>query len=102
MTKLLITTPYGKTYTVDEQGRISHSGYAPSGQWIMLGIVHVKRSTHFIPLADLLKGRLPASLTYKNGNPEWTIRDRDHGTIREWGNTKHHGIRSIEIIKEKA
>jgi len=93
-----IRTPHGGSYRVREDGAISRrmddgTWLAPSGQWTLRGIRHVKRTTEFIPFARLTERRL-ATLEprFKNGKPQWTVCDRDHGTDREWGNTSHHGI----------
>jgi hypothetical protein len=103
--KLYIRTPYGDRYHVHENGDIQRLDQHPegkpfeaSGQWKMRGLQHVQKSI-FIPLANLFKGQIPDDTTYKNGNPQWTVRDFDHGTIREWGNTKYHGVAYIELIK---
>ncbi len=86
-----ILTPYGNVRTVNALGHINGSD-----QWIMLGIEHVKRN-EFIPFSEI-EARLPhLTLLYKNGNPQYTVRDRDHGTVRTWGNTKCHGIKSISL-----
>lgn len=95
--KLQIRTPHGNEYHVTEKGEITYPDSQPSGEWLMLGIEHVKRS-EFIPLAQLTQEKLDSiELLYKNGNPQWTVRDRDHGTVRTWGNTKYHGIKSIVL-----
>jgi hypothetical protein len=100
---LTITTPYGETYKVNDKGEIyrphTPAPYnTPSGQWLMLGIVEVRRFTPhaMIPLATITPEWLKANpLLFKNGRPRYTIVDRDHGTLRIHGNTKHHGIRSM-------
>lgn len=71
--------------------------HKPSGQWKLLGLEHVKRN-EFIPF-DALTPSLVESLelAYKNGNPQYTVRDLDHGTRRTWGNTKYHGVRNIRF-----
>ena len=108
--KIYLRTPYGDQYHIHENGDIqrldlypSHQPFTGSGQWKMLGVKHVK-TRQFIPLASLfsaLPGEIHgSSLTYKNGKPQWTVRDLDHGTIREWGNTEYHGIRDMRFIKE--
>lgn len=66
----------------------------------MLGIDHVKRRS-FVPLAQLMEhGAEGLTMRYKNGNPQWTVRDRDHGTTRVWGNTVYHGIVDIRVIAD--
>lgn len=90
-----ITTPYGATYQINEAGEISNNGLNPSGNWKIKGIEHVRRS-EFIPFSEMTKEKIESlDLLYKNGNPQWTVRDLDHGTVRTWGNTIWHGIKSI-------
>ncbi len=69
----------------------------PSGNWKLLGIRHVYKR-EFIPFDRLQEWiRSNPVLLYKNGNPMYTVRDLDYGTVREWGNTKYHGIACIYI-----
>lgn len=91
--KLILSTPRGNYYQIDPAtGNITQEGQSFSNQWKMLGIKHVSKNL-FIPLAKLTPEFLKTlPLRYKNGNPQWTVRDLDHGTAREWGNTKYHGI----------
>ena len=87
-------------YRVNELGqikRLDQPDFRPSDGWKMLGIQHVKRNA-FIPFAELIAGRIPEPLLYKNGKPQWTVRDLDHGTTRVWGNTAHHGVSGIHVI----
>lgn len=93
-TLMISTGGYRTTYfKVDtESGAISYLGSNPSGDWLMLGIKHVKRNS-FIPLTritpELLETMDHANmLFYKNGKCQWTVRDRDHGTVREWGSPR--------------
>ena len=95
---LNIITPYGNHYKVNDAGSIIRTdikNFEPSGKWKLLGLSHVKRN-YFIPFKEitreLLNGFNPC---WKNGNPQFTVRDLDHGTTREWGNTKYHGIKYI-------
>lgn len=97
-----IHRPSGSPYIVWENGDIERTDmkFTPSGNWKFLGLSHVKQNW-FIPLKDItpeLLSTLP--LRWKNGNPQFTGRDLDHGTTREWGNTKYYGISSIEFIKQ--
>lgn len=106
--KLYLRTPLGEQYHIHENGDIqrldlypSREPFSASGQWKFLGITHVKRN-EFIPLATLWR-EIPgevngSSLSYKNGHPQWTVRDLDHGTVRTWGNTVYHGIADLRII----
>lgn len=106
---LIITTPYGDTYLVHDNGDISRQNRqtgrytTPSGEWKMLGIEPVRGATQegarFIPLDAITQEWLDLHpLTYNNRNPRYTVVDLDHGTKRTWGNTKYHGIRSIRIV----
>ena len=97
---LQISTPYGDHYDVTDAGeivRLDIPGFKPSGQWLFLGLQHVKRN-EFIPFhaitADSLKN---LTLLYKNGKPQYTVRDKDHGTTRIWGNPKYHGVKYINV-----
>lgn len=98
---LKIHTPNRDTYNIYDNGDIQRTDmqHTPSGQWKLQGIEHVKQSW-FIPLSQLNElsvSRL--NLLFKNGNPQFTVRDLDHGTTRVWGNTKYHGIKRIEFVK---
>jgi hypothetical protein len=100
--KLEITTPHGDRYIIHADGNIERTdlpGFKCSGQWKLIALKHVARR-EIIPLDMLLAGKLPAPLLYKNGSPQWTVRDLDHGSTREWGNTKHHGVKSIRVLAE--
>ncbi len=101
MKKLKLLTAYGDRYIIHENGDIERTDmdHKPSGQWKLLGIQHVK-SSRYIPLSDLWAINLNAfGWLYKNGHPQWTVRDLDHGTTRVWGNTVFHGIKSIWEVK---
>lgn len=96
---LTITTPYGNRYVVHENGDIQRTNleHKPSGEWKMLGIKAV-RGGAIIPLRQITLEWLAAHpLLYQNGHPRYTICDLDHGTRREWGNTKYHGIKTITL-----
>jgi len=100
---LMLITAYGDYYQVNPKGeiiRMDIKGFEPSGGWIFLGLEHVKRN-QFIPLADITPETVASFTTYKNGNPQWTVRDRDHGTMRTWGNTKYHGIKRVYFLEVK-
>ena len=99
--KLEIITPYGNRYLIHANGDIERTdipGFKPSGQWRLIALSHVKRR-EIVSLASLLSGHVPAPLLYKNGRPQWTVRDFDHGTIREWGNTRYHGVQSCRVVR---
>ena len=95
---MIIRTPYGNEYHVNAKGEISNKNAKPSGSWKMLGIQHVKRS-EFIPFRELTPSTVAGlKLLWRTSkNPQYTVRDLDHGSTRVWGNTKYHGIKSIEF-----
>lgn len=86
-----IYTPTGKVYAIDAQGNINGST-----DWKLLGIEHVKRN-EFIPFNKIAETLPTLELKFKNGKPQYTGRDSDHGTTRTWGNTQYHGISGIAI-----
>ena len=98
--KFELRTRYGDRYYIHSNGNIERTDmkFAPSGQWKVIGIQHVKDSRYvpFDRLSDFLASN--PTMTYKNGNPQWTVRDFDHGSTRVWGNTKYHGISSIRVV----
>jgi hypothetical protein len=96
--QLYLSTPYGNHYRIEANGnivRLDIPGFKPSGEWRFLGLKSV-RTRQFIPFASLTPEKV-AQLNYKfkNGKPRWTVRDWDHGAIREWGNTDYHGVASL-------
>ena len=96
---LTIRTPYGEVYKIHDNGDIQRQNveHTVSGKWKLIGIRKVVGGP-ITPLASITKEWLAThELLYKNGNPRYTGVDLDHGTHREWGNTKHHGIKSITI-----
>jgi len=96
------STPYGDHYDVTASGniiRLDQPDFEPSGQWKLVGLRHVKRTTEFIRferIAEWLKTK--PELTFKNGKPQYTVVDYDHGSRRVWGNTQYHGVRGIYAI----
>ena len=86
---LNITTHQYNRFIVNDKGEITQfPGVFKqpefSGEWRMMGLQHVKRS-EYIPLTKLAE-RLPTlTLLYKNGKPQYTVVDLDHGTRRSWG-----------------
>ena len=92
---LIIYTPYGDVYKVNDKDEIAKRDSDFSGKWLFLGLSHVKRN-EFIPTGRITRELLKSlELTYKNGNPQWTVRDLDHGTTGEWGNTRVHGVKGM-------
>lgn len=58
-----------------------------SGGWKFLGLSHVKQNW-IISLQTICNSPEildKINLLYKNGKGQYTVRDLDHGTIREWG-----------------
>lgn len=96
---VIITKPTGDKYETDAKGNFIRSPnglHRRQGDWVMLGLDHVKRC-EFVPFIQIPE-RLPTlDLLYKNGNPQWTVRDLDHGSTRVWGNTSYHGVKNITI-----
>lgn len=103
---LHIRTPYGNAYVVDmASGYITHETARPkfSHGWKLLGLVHVRRTRYASPdisLADIvtnpnLLSKIPT--LYKNGHPQFTVVDWDHGSRRIWGNVNVHGISRIWV-----
>jgi hypothetical protein len=98
---LEISTPHkGRAYLIHANGYIQRADmpHTPGPGWQLLGLQHVKRA-EFVPVAELLAGKIPAPLLYDNGRPQWTGRDLDHGTTREWGNTHSHGVSSVRVLR---
>ena len=94
---LILSTPYGNTYKIHDNGNIERLDmkFAPSGHWKFLGICHTKRN-EFISFEKLKTMNLREfKWLYKNGHPQWTVKDLDHGSTRLWGNTHYHGIKVI-------
>ena len=78
--RTLVFDHFGKTYHVDEMGRIAvvSGSHYHSPQWLFLGgSRHHRRNGLDVTLQDAFRD--PASL---NGCIGW---DRDHGTMRRWG-----------------
>lgn len=102
MKLLIIYTPYGDRFKVNKKGELTQKDSSFYGdRWLFLGLSHVKRN-EFIPFRDLTTDRIKSlSLLYKNGKPQYTVRDKDHGTVREWGNTRYHGVQGLYWTKEE-
>ena len=95
MNILNIRTPSGRLYHVLENGDITVAGVPVSGQWEFIGLQHVCRN-EAIFFKELTKEFLENfESCWKNGRPQWTVKDKDHGTIRIWGNAKYHGVVAI-------
>lgn len=98
---LHIETPYGDHYLVDlktgditNQRSVTGTEVHFSRGWQFLAFRHVRRNA-LITLDSIRKDRGLVERTawrFKNGHPQYTVRDRDYGTTREWGNTHVHGV----------
>ena len=101
--KISLRTPYGDRYIIDtESGNIAREGQSFSNAWKFVGLSHVKRN-EIIPLKALTPERVRMmEFRYKNGNPQWTVRDTDHGTTREWGNTRVYGVAGMSYLDERS
>lgn len=102
--KFVLRTPYGDRYLIHDNGDIERTdipGFVPSGQWKLLAIVsNMANRSEVIPFNYLSRFlSLKPDLLFKNGKPRYTVRDLDHGTMREWGNTKYHGVASMTEIE---
>lgn len=75
-----------ETYYVDDCNRISRpsTGLGPSGDWLLLGAAEYRfgRVVRRYSVDEIRAGRVP--WFYKNGAQRCFVRDRDHGTMREW------------------
>jgi hypothetical protein len=94
---LIIRKPTGQEYHVFLNGNMvqANRSFKATGNWKFLGLKHVKRS-EFIPLEELTPDFLKTfDSRWKNGNPQWTVVDRDYSTIRVWGNIKYHGVAKL-------
>jgi hypothetical protein len=92
-----ITTPVLQEYIIDNDLNIYKSGGKPSRGWKFAGLSHVKEN-RFVSAENVTPEFVAKNqMLYKNGNPCWTIRDIDHGTTREWGNTTKHGVKYIRF-----
>jgi hypothetical protein len=102
MRKLQLTTPCGKRYWIHSEGYIERQdgmNGPGSPSWKFLGLVPVNATHIVVRLDDITEEWLRYNpLRYKNGNPRYTVCDNNHGTMRIWGNTKYHGVSSINIL----
>jgi len=106
MRKFYLRTKSGDIYFIHNNGNIERCdmpGMTPSGQWKLLGIETTAGKRLFVPfekLAEWLAANTEPtfSFLYKNRHPKWTVRDFDHGAVRTWGNTKHHGISDLRLV----
>lgn len=102
---LHITTPYGDHFAIDEQGNfIQYNQHKFTDmfthEWKFIGLMPTNCSSFFrmIPFNQITREWIKLNtpwLSWKNGNPRYTVVDRDHGTLRIVGNTKVHGVRCI-------
>jgi hypothetical protein len=101
-----VSTPYGDRYNVDcDTGRLTYirrNGPTTEGsdKWLIVGIATVRgRWLHGgLSQLEILANMPQNDVVHKNGTPRFTLCDRDHGTLRMHGNTKAHGIRSVQRL----
>lgn len=98
-----ISTPYGDRYLIHDNGDIECTdipGFKPSEEWQMVALVSAVSNRRIYIAFDCLSDFLATTpdWLFKNGKPRYTVRDFDHGTIGEWGNTTHHGVARIREI----
>ena len=102
---LYIRTQSGQQYHVNEKGEIIRLDcrFGPSSTWTMRGLRHVRKTNLFISFTEITPKLLhemdptlyaTGQFLYKNGKPQWTIDDLDHGTRRTWGD----GVQIIHFI----
>jgi hypothetical protein len=73
----------GEFSDINEKGEITRAqSPIPSGQWLIVGVSTHWNSRHFTPWVEV-KARLD-----KGETVEGYVFDRDHGTLRQWGNGK--------------
>jgi hypothetical protein len=105
MKEIVIGTPYGNAYVLDEQGRVleysnglnkRNATEEQKNTWIITGAWFYKSFGRmgFLSFAELLKLQSD-TLVLKNGKPKYGLRDIDHGTSRIHGNKDVHGISYI-------
>jgi len=92
---LNIITKHEDHFKVNPGSQIIRNHTRPSDSWIFLGLSHIKRN-EFISFERITPENINDFKTFKNGNPQWTVRDLDYGTIRNWGG----GIKSIYFEME--
>lgn len=100
MARLSILTQSGKIFTVTELGYIIREDmpdFKPSGQWIFVGIRHLRQAgTVFSKnaLINHLQNGRPIDWLFKNGKGKWEVMDIDHGNTRSWGDR----VQRIELV----
>jgi hypothetical protein len=98
MNIFLLATDRFEFYEITENGQICKgpNNVQPSEHWKMLGIIrrnnfgNVVESIGFDRLSKMSPNEINSiKWKYKNGKSRWTLRDFDHGTMREWGNGRN-------------
>jgi hypothetical protein len=87
---LTLVTPRER-YSIDAEGNIGRPEITmkPSGQWKAIGLVRVNNfgnPVEYIPFSRFAEIAADPNFKWchKNGKTRWHLRDRDHGTLREW------------------
>jgi len=104
--KYIISTPYRNYYEIAENGGVvkysngldkTNATEKELLTWQVLGIAELLPFGNLgrtIPLSKAVKIK---NFSFKNGKPKYTGVDKDHGTVRVWGNTKYHGIDKVYL-----
>ena len=78
---------------VNAQGEIYRPAIGmnePSGLWYILGAARFNNfgnEVEYVPFHRFAE--LNGQWQYKNGKQKWHVRDRDHGTTRDWMSPNH-------------
>ena len=98
MNIFLLATDRNEFYEITENGQICKgpNNVQPSDNWKMLGIVrrnnfgHVIESIGFERLSRMSSNEINSiDWKRKNGTSKWSLRDLDHGSMRDWGNGRN-------------
>lgn len=77
-------------YRVNDAGEISRQclNWKFSGQWKAVALVRLCNFgvLEVIPFSKWASDLDSIQWLFKNGKPRYTLRDMDHGTMREWSN----------------
>lgn len=97
---LELTKPTGDRYLIHAEGMIQRMDmpFTPTKQWRLIGITLVTGGPMIAYKNITPEWLAKAELLYKNGKPRYTVVDFDHGSQRVWGNTEHHGIKSLRFL----
>lgn len=99
----------GERYLVNDAGEITRKAcdWQYSGQWKALALIrrnNFGRVVEAIPFAAW-PTEIPRLSSmpdgdgwyYKNGGNKWSVRDLDHGTVRDWGGSPANPVDRIYV-----